>query len=355
MAPRRVTKIVTGLHIVKKTLVSGVRYYVYAWRGGPCIHTTEGQYPKITPSILAKQQRAITAHYTSGENVMRIDDLVRQFEERPEYGNLAKGTRLEYGRHLSRISLHFGKTPVEAFEDTRMRGKIIAWKNQWQEQPRTADMAAGMMSQLLAYAVDQGLLKVNVAAKIKTLHKVNRSHLIWEQKHWDAFYALNPPQHIKDVVELGALTGLRQEDILKLTWGMVGPTAIIFPMTTKRKTRAVIPIYAELAQWLKQRADRQDTVTGISTKGHIVVNSRGFPWTKDGFKSSYRTKVPPKEINRHFHDLRGTFVTKLILSGLTDQEVAFIVGWENKQVEQIRARYVNEERVILDIAARLKR
>ena len=341
---RRATKFVTGIHIVRKNLARGVRYYVYAWRGGPQIHAVDHVYPQITPSILAKQQRAIAKHYQTNEDVVRIDNLISLYEESPGYKGLAESTRKEYSRHLNRISEHFGKTPLAAFEDTRMRGKITTWKNQWEDKPRTADMAAMMMNILLGYGVEMGMLQNNVAARIKTIHKVDRSDLIWEEEHWKRFYDAEPPKHIVDVVELASLTGLRLGDIVQLTWGNVGQNAIIVERTNKRKTRAVIPIIPALKAWLDARTDRE---------GHICKNSRGFPWTADGFESSYKTKLDKHNIGRHFHDLRGTYATKLILRGLTDDQVAMIMAWKAKNIAEIRARYVNEERVILDLVQKL--
>ena len=41
------------------------------------------------------------------------------------------------------------------------------------------------------------------------------------------------------------------------------------------------------------------------------------------------------------------------IKGLTDEELARIVGWMAKRVEQIRARYVDEARVVVALAERL--
>lgn len=342
-APPRRTKYVTGIHIVRKKLASGDTYYVYAWRGGPQIHKSSGRYPQVTPSILAKQQKAIADYYKTSDTVPRIDNLIRLYEESPSFKNLAENTRKDYQRYFNRISEHFGKMPLEAFNDTRMRGQIITWRNQWLDKPRAADMAAMMMNILLGFGVEMGMLTNNVATRIKVIHKVNRSELIWEDSHWQAFYDAKPPQHIIDVVELGSMTGLRLSDLLALTWDQVSIKAIIIEKTMKTKSRVTIPITRDLCQWLDNRTDRTGT---------ILKNSRGFPWTKDGFESSYVRKRPAG-FDRHFHDLRGTYATKLILKGLTDEEIAKILGWKSTRVSEIRSRYVNDHIVIMNIAERL--
>lgn len=59
---------------------------------------------------------------------------------------------------------------------------------------------------------------------------------------------------------------------------------------------------------------------------------------------------------KHLHDLRGTFATKLIMhgAGLTDQEVADIMGWSPQQVADIRRVYVDQARVVVAIGRRIR-
>jgi len=42
-----------------------------------------------------------------------------------------------------------------------------------------------------------------------------------------------------------------------------------------------------------------------------------------------------------------------VAMGLTDDEIARIVGWTAKRVSEIRARYVDEARVIVSLVERL--
>lgn len=234
--------------------------------------------------------------------------------------------------------------PLYVFEARSMRFDIIEWKNQWADQPRTADSAAGMMSTLLAYGMDIGRLGVNIATNITTLHKVNRSDLIWEAQHWEAFKANDPPAHLMEALELGSLTGFRLGDIVNLNWDHVGPNAIIY-ITSKRKGRAVVPIISPLRARLNKTPPDQ-------RNGTLLKNSRGERWTSSRL-GSVMQKNKPEGFDRTFHDLRGTYVTFLINQGLTDDQCAMIVGWTAKRVSQVRSRYVNEERIILSLAEKL--
>lgn len=57
----------------------------------------------------------------------------------------------------------------------------------------------------------------------------------------------------------------------------------------------------------------------------------------------------------HLHDVRGTFATRLILSGLTDTEVAEIMAWSVDKVSGIRRTYVDRSSTIVAIGERIRK
>lgn len=333
----------SGLHIVAKARKSAKRWYVYAWRGGPCIFQQDGARPVITPEILGRQQHALQESFGArSEN--DIDEVISGYEASPSFSLLKDSTKKDYRLWLTRISARFGNTPLAAFEDRRMRGDIIEWRDQWAHQPRTADKASVMMATLLGWALENGKIDINVAAGIKHLHKVNKSDQVWEDRHWQAVRALDDfPAHVMDALMLASLTGLRLGDLVRLDWSNVMDKAIIVEKTRKRGGRAFIPIYTELRQWL----DGRETKTGP-----VLLNSRKQAWTESGLETVWQRRKP-NGFDRTLHDLRGTFVTFLAVKGLTDEEIGRVIGWTAKRIGEIRARYVDEAKVIISLAERM--
>jgi integrase len=302
--------------------------------------------PEITLELAGKAQAA--RDEVRGAAPDTLDSLIAVYEAAPEYTRLADSTKRDYRLWLTRISQEFGKTPLHLFEDPEVRIDIVEWRNRWSEQPRTADKASVMMATLLGFGVDSGRLSVNRAAGIKQLHHVNKADEVWEDRHWEAMGGVNEkgkpicPAHLMDALKLAHLTGLRLGDLVDLDWEHVGEKAIIF-ITNKRKGRAVIPILPELRRHLESREHRE---------GIVLRNSRGQPWTESGLGSVFQ-KNKPEGFDRTIHDLRGTFATWLAVKGLTDEQIARIIGWTAKRVGEVRARYVDEARVILSLVDRL--
>lgn len=326
-------RIMSGLHIVRKRLKQGPRFYVYAWRGGPCVHSQDGNRPTITQEILAKAHEARKGDAPHGN----LAALIHAYKASPEYTEKRSETRKDYDFALDKITAEFGPAPLPAFDDRRMRRDVIEWRNRWRDKPRTADKLIVMLGIMLRWGMLRGFVTINVAQGIPLIYKSDRSDMIWTDEHW-----FDCPTHLESALRFIAMTGLRLKDAVTVEWGSVHDKAIVLK-TSKRGGRAVIPILPELRAWL-DALDHKD--------GALLRNSRGKPWTTSGLESVFQ-KHKPEGFDRRIHDLRGTFVTWLAIKGLTDEEIARIVGWTAKRVSEIRARYVDEARVIVSLVDRL--
>jgi integrase len=335
---------VTGLHPVRKRLKGGDRWYIYAWRGGPRIAIQDGERPTITLDLIRLAEQACDGR--RGPATHTVSWLVESYRSSPQFTKREPSTRSDYNTSLDRIEAEWGDCDISLFDDTRVRADIDDWRNKWAHQPRTADKALVMLSTLLNWARrERGLVAINAAEGMALLHSVNKADEIWEERHWGAVATVkNFPAPLWNAIKLASMTGLRQSDLLGLQWSEVGEKAII-TVTAKRKGRAVIPVFAELRAFL-------DAIKPDDAKGAVLRSSRGTQWTPDGLKTAVQRKMPAG-FDRTFHDLRGTYVTWLAVKGLTDEQIARIVGWTAKRVGEVRARYVDEARVIVSLVDRL--
>lgn len=329
-----------GLHIVKGSCKTVDRWHVYAWRGGPRIHTQDHKKPVPNRELMLLASKALTE---AKANVHTLGRLLRDYKGSPEFKRLSDNTKTDYLRSLDRIDDKFGKAPLGAFEDRRMRGRIIEWRDEWFEQPRTADKLSVMIGTLLHWGVERGRLGVNVAQGIPLLHSVDRSDIIWQDSDWEEV-GKKASQHLMDALELASLTGLRLSDLVALTWNHVGEKSIII-VTRKRKKRVVIPILPDLKTLLDRLAGDGER------EGHVLKNSRGKPWTSSGLGTTYQKSKGNAQVT--IHDLRGTYVTWLCMQGLTDEEIHRIIGWSLPRINEMRARYVDEARVVVSLIERL--
>lgn len=256
--------------------------------------------------------------------------LIAAFKTSTEFLRLSESTRDGYLRHLRRIEDEFGTMPIEAVEDKRARGKFKEWRDTMAKRPRTADYAWTVLARVLSVAKDRGLIAVNVCERGGRLYEVDRTEIIWTAEHITKFCAV-ASDPLQFALVLALWTGQRQSDLVRLTWMQYDGSKIRLRQRKGKKKRVVIPVGAPLKAAL-------DTRKPEKAEGPILRNTFGQPLTTDGLKTSWakacdRAGLGDEDL--HFHDLRGTAVTRLALAGCTVPEIAAITGHSLRDVEAI--------------------
>ena len=321
------------------------RTYYYAWRGGPRLTAEPGTKAFIEQLAEAQASR-------KGGDPTRISGLCIDWKasdvwtKSPAEGGLAESTKKNWRRWVDEVQQYFGPLRVKHFERPEIRQDIKKWRNKWKRTPRAADMAKQVLSALLSYAVEEGKLSTNPCFGIANLYAADRSEIIWHDNDVQQLAKTASPE-VLWALKLACLTGLRQADLLRLSWSHVGGLAIEIRTGKSGEQRtAVIPLYAELKALLAEIPRRATTV---------LTNTDGRPW-RSGFGSSWNkamTKAFGEDGNLHFHDARGSFATKAYLADFGIREIAELLAWSEDKVERIINRYVRKNALLLDRIRRL--
>lgn len=263
--------------------------------------------------------------------------------------DIGDATRASWSTWLDRIRDKFGDTTLAAFDRPKMRVAIRKWRDRWKSTPRAADMGLQAFSRVLSFGVAEGELETNiVAGAIPGLYRNDRSMVIWTETDLKLL-AKHASQEVLWAAQLAALTGLRQGDLLRLAWTHIGELAIEIPTGKSRHRKiTLIPMFDELEQLLAK----------IPRKGvTVLTNTRGLPW-RTGFGSSWQDAVGDKgaDIDKHFHDLRGTAATNFyVLGKFSEEEIAEIMTWDVEHVRELIKRYVKRDELLRDRIRRMNR
>jgi integrase len=83
----------------------------------------------------------------------------------------------------------------------------------------------------------------------------------------------------------------------------------------------------------------------------ILTNTDGHSWTEDGFRASWRKACAKAGIgDLHFHDLRGSAVSRLAEAGCTEAEIAAITGHSLREVGVMLDRYLKRSEKLAEAA-----
>ncbi|MEN2749143.1 tyrosine-type recombinase/integrase [Sphingomonas sp. T9W2] len=349
-----------GIHIVTKRLATGVKtHYVYAWRGGPKIHQSEGERkPKLTASI---QTAAADARRTRPDpGAVCIRHLTEKFIGSGDYLRLKKATQSHYRAWIPRIDEKFGDIPLTVFNDPRMRMHILDWRDQWAANPKKADDAVRHLSRILSFGIDKFMLDINCSARIPMLYETDRSFIVWTKEDIEAFRH-KAKEYLQDIIDLESCTGLRRTDLAAITWDSVGEHTLSWRTSKSNGKRLVIiPILPETRKLLgrikaRHAADmvRRPASERVPLPPTILATQSWRPWSVEGLSTMFSRAQIEAGIDKHLHDLRGNFVTRLAIAGLTSHEIANIVGWSSKDVEEMMRRYINRDVVARSQAERI--
>ncbi len=318
---------ITGIHTTHKRLANGdLQKYYYAWRGGPRIDAEPG-----TPEFKRLYDEKI-----AGRKVLPADTitgLVDKFKDSTKFTTRSPHTQRAYRTYLALIEKKFGTMPLAAAEDRRARDVFLTWRDSFAATPRKADYAWATLARLMSFGKDRGLMTVNVCEGVgERLYQSDRSEKIWTADDIREFCGAASVE-LQAALLLALWTGQRQGDLLRLSWKNYDGQHI---RLRQRKAkggkgrRVTIPVGSPLKAALDAAKKQERTAVTILT------NSRGLPWTEDGFRASWGKAFERAGLgDLHFHDLRGTAVTRLALAECTVPEIAAITGHSLETVQDI--------------------
>jgi len=334
---------VKGIHTAKAKLADGTtRVYYYAWKGGPRINAEPGtpdfwaSYNKI---VATRQQHAIGS----------LGDIIDDYLVSGLFKKSSASHQRALRSYLELIRKAFGTMPLQVIEDRRARGDFRKWRDRFISTPRKADYAWSTLSRLMTFAIDRGHITVNPCTGGGRLYGADRADKVWGADDLRLFLEIASTP-LQRALMLALWTGQRQGDLLRLTWSAYDGRVIRLKQS-KGKARVPVPVGGAIKDMLdamleeRKAAKNEKAVT-------ILTNSKGQPWTGDGFRTSWDKAYKKAGIaDLHFHDLRGTAATRLALAGCTVPEIASITGHSLKTVQEILDRHYLGGRLELAEAA----
>lgn len=242
-----------------------------------------------------------------------IGALCALYRQSPEFKQLAPATQFIYQRAMDLLAPHRDK-PVAGLK----RRHILEARDANAHRPGIANQLLTVFSRLLSFAVDRefGGVEVNVALRVPRLKN-------GEWKRWtdDAIQKAlrGMPEQLRRPLILGLYTGQRLGDCLSMRWSAYDGQGLY---VVQQKTGE--PLFVPCHKVLKAELDAWKKEPRVALT--ILANSRGQPWTMNGFKCQWAAAKRKLGIPFAFHGLRKTAAAKLAEAGCSDREIMAITG-----------------------------
>jgi len=313
----------------------------YILRGYGALNPVSGDeaedfYPG-SPAFMRSYNAAIKAP-SQARSTGTLQAIIDGYMKSTAFTSLAPRTKRDYEQHLATIakakltekSPAFSTYPLELLDDPKIRRRLLDWRDRRAESsPRQADAIFGVLRIILEWARDRGVISNNHATRPKKVYKVDRGEKIWLSADLEAFRKVASPE-MRLALELALWTGQRQGDLLKLGWSSYNDGRISFRQG-KRNRKVDMPVPAALRALLDALPRTAET---------ILAKSNGKSWGQIHFQHHWRKSTLDAGLDGlHFHDIRGTSCTMLADAGCTPSEIAAMLGWTIRTVNDMLDRY----------------
>jgi integrase len=260
---------------------------------------------------------------TRGANA--IHQIAMAYFASPEFKSLSPTWQKAVRYYVALIEDKLWWMRFSDMADRKARAKFYEIRDFHAETPVKADRLISVLKTLCAFGYERAMLEADHARGIPRLSPSGaiRADCIWLPDHETAFLAVAPAD-IRRLFLAALYTAARQADLARLRWDQYKDGWLSFqPSKTRGTTGAWVhlPVYAfpPLGALLGERQGHTEFI--LSTDSRV-------PWSPQNIRRRWASAKAKAgiEADLHFHDLRGTAVTRMLEAGCTDVETASITG-----------------------------
>lgn len=330
---------------VHRTVSRGKEYFTYQYKRGTrqAGPRTKLPHPADEGFLAAVRKAAGAAALVPAAGT--FEALIEAYQASPEWRELSAASQRDYGRYLAEVKRMWGDFRVAELDPS----DVLALRDKKSNTPAAANYLVRVLSLLISWGIPRGYRSDNPCEHVRKL-KIGDG---WEAWPWEAIELIERqgPPWMWHAAVLALYTGQRQADVLSMTRAKIR-NGLIEVKQEKTGRELVIPAHQKLLAVL---------ATMKSDSVQILTNTRGLPWTQNGFRASWNGVLEPpqqkwgvlphphplwpiKRAGLVFHGLRKSAVVMLLEVGCTTAEVQAITGQSMQMVEHY-AKQVNQKKL----------
>lgn len=235
-------------------------------------------------------------------------------------------------REIYRAALKHIDNFMEMDASDIKRADIIAWKDSHWDSPGKCKTGLAILSNLLSYAYDNGIIEYNHALRVPKLPP-SKAIPRWTDAECKLFME-KAPAHLRRAFALALYTGQRRSDLVRMKMEQYdGQFIKVQQMKTKKEL--LIPVHPSLKIIIDQTPRKKAT-----EKSYVIFNSHGDPWSTGSLTSAIGKTARKLGIKgRSIHGLRKTTAAMLAEMGCTTKQIMAITGHASYKEIQ---RYTDE-------------
>lgn len=242
----------------------------------------------------------------------------------PEFKSLSPTWQRAVRHYVSLIEDKLWWMRFDDLSNRKARADFYELRDLHAEMPVKSDRLIGVLKTLCSFGYERAMISADHARGIPRLStdKPKRADCIWTADHEAAFINAAPPD-IRRLYLLALYTAARQMDVAGLRFDQIHDGWLSFQPS---KTRERTGVWVHLP--INTFPPLESLIKECGKGEFIAMTDSGLPWTRNNIQGRWRSTMARADItdDLHFHDLRGTAVTRMLEGGCTDAEAAAITG-----------------------------
>ena len=236
-------------------------------------------------------------------------------------------------------------TPVKSGVDKLGPGCIQREKNPKPRRPRsktTVNRELSTLRHMFSKAEEWGMMESSPFGKVKLFFKENNERIRYLTRDEAKNLLSVCSGYMRDIVIVALCTGMRRGEILSLKWSQIRE-GFIYLTQTKSDNARQIPLnqtLIELLATLPRHLKSEYIFVNPKTGTRYIDTSNGFNATVE------RAGI----VDFHFHDLRHTFASWLVMAGKPLKVVQELLGHKDIKTT-MRYAHLADEQLIEGVAA----
>jgi integrase len=224
---------------------------------------------------------------------------------------------------------------------------------------------------IFAFGVEYGHMRENTADAVGPVARP--SDLPEANRPWtpaEAVNALTAPIYLAGPIAVAAYLGIREGDIIAMSKAALAERLLSLTTSKTRRTLelpvcddlwAILKAYlawrSELWEGKRRKAEARGSREDLQDLAMtLFVNSRGKPWTADGFRTSWGkwrddlVKAKKVQPGMTFHGARHTVATILAESGFEGEKVKHLLGHGSETITEHYSRRAKRRAMLKEMA-----
>jgi len=244
------------------------------------------------------------------------------------YAQVHKRSAPTDGKRMKRLLEAFGNQPVASITPQQVEGfqrDLLALGL----KPSTTNRYLALLKTIFSLALRNGKAATNPVKAVKLLREHNvRIRYLTEEEEARLFAVL--PERYRPLVKVALHTGLRQGELLGLTWAQVDFLAgvLTIPRSKHGETRHV-PMNAVVREILWECWTARLAQANASPYVFLTAYGEPFHDVRKWFPLALREAGIA---NFRWHDLRHTFASRLVMAGVDLRTVQELMGHKTIQM-----------------------